>query len=170
MSGTLRGSGPPDCEHLLRERAEYRVGDMKKILALLVTLVVAYVTYEQSPGTTQGPAPSAPAETALQEAIRDQLVDYQVRGSGTVIRLLSDDLEGSRHQRFIVRLDSGDTLLIAHNIDLAPRVANLEKGQRVSFYGEYEWNERGGVIHWTHHDPRGQHVGGWIEYKGRRYQ
>ena len=76
----------------------------------------------------------------------------------------------SRHQRFIVQLASGQTLLVAHNIDLAPRVADLKPGHIVAFYGEYEWNERGGVIHWTHHDPRGQHAAGWVEHNGVRYQ
>jgi len=94
----------------------------------------------------------------------------QVRGSGKVWKILSDDNEGSRHQRFIVELPSGRTLLVAHNIDLAPRVRSLKVGDTVSFYGEYEWNDRGGVIHWTHHDPRGSHVGGWVEHKGRRYE
>ena len=84
-----------------------------------------------------------------------------------MIRMLSDDNDGSRHQRFILRIASGESLLIAHNIDLAPRVAGLKAGDTVSFYGEYEWNDRGGVIHWTHHDPRGAHaVAGWSTMGG----
>jgi hypothetical protein len=46
----------------------------------------------------------------------------------------------------------------------------LEVGDRVEFSGEYEWNERGGVIHWTHRDPAGQHVDGWIRHDGHTYQ
>ena len=82
----------------------------------------------------------------------------------------SDDNDGSRHQRFILALDSGRTLLIAHNIDLAPRIYGLSAGDRVSFFGEFEPNAQGGVIHWTHHDPQGRHVDGWLEHRGRRYQ
>ena len=78
-----------------------------------------------------------------------------MRGSGTVLRVLADDNSGSRHQRFILRLDSGQTVMVAHNIDLAPRIASLRAGDRVGFSGEYEWNAQGGVIHWTHHDPAG---------------
>ena len=87
-----------------------------------------------------------------------------------MVRVLPDDTEGGRHQRFILRLSSGQTILIAHNIDLAPRVEALHSGATVSFKGEYEWNERGGVVHWTHHDPAGRHEPGWLSYAGRTYQ
>ena len=88
-------------------------------------------------------------------------------GSGAV---LADDNEGSRHQRLIVELASGHTLLIAHNIDLAPRVAGVRSGDTLIFRGEYEWNQQGGVIHWTHHDPQGRHPDGWLRHRGRTYQ
>ena len=94
----------------------------------------------------------------------------QMCGSGIVIRLLSDDNQGSRHQRFIIEQSSGSTLLIAHNIDLAPKIYSLQKGGLVNFCGEYEYNSKGGVVHWTHHDPQKHHKAGWLEYDGQRYQ
>ena len=94
----------------------------------------------------------------------------QVEGQGEVTRILPDDNNGSRHQRFILRLADGHTVLIAHNIDLAPRVKNLNTGDSIAFYGEYEWNEKGGVIHWTHRDPAGRHVNGWLKHQGKTYQ
>lgn len=99
-----------------------------------------------------------------------QQSDVQIQGAGTVVKILPDDTDGSRHQKFIVKLDSGQTLLIAHNIDLAPRVANLQEGTRIAFYGEYEWNAKGGVIHWTHKAPRNNHEHGWLKYNGVTYQ
>lgn len=83
---------------------------------------------------------------------------------------MSDDNDGSRHQRFILEIDSGRTLLVAHNIDLAPGIAPLGAGDTVSFYGQFESSEQGGVIHWTHRDSQGRHVAGWLEHNGRRYQ
>jgi hypothetical protein len=106
----------------------------------------------------------------IEKAYADRRSDQQVQVEGRVEKLLPDDRDGSRHQRFIVRLDSGLTLLVAHNIDLAPRVRDLTVDDRVELYGEYEWNERGGVIHWTHRDPRGSHPDGWIRHQGRLYQ
>jgi hypothetical protein len=94
----------------------------------------------------------------------------QVSGSGTVVRILSDDNDGSRHQRFILRLAGGRTLLIAHNIDLAPRINGIQPGDTVEFYGEYASNAQGGVIHWTHHDPQGRHAEGWLRHRGRTYK
>ena len=103
-------------------------------------------------------------------AIRDHRSHVQVAGEGVVSRLLPDDRDGSRHQRFILRLASGATVLVAHNIDLAPRVTAIALGDTVAFNGEYEWNGSGGVIHWTHRDPAGRHVAGWLRHAGQLVQ
>ena len=115
-------------------------------------------------------APSADFERVLQQAYQNHQSDLQIQGSGRVIKTLPDDTQGLRHQRFIVKLASGQTLLFAHNIDLAPKIRGLKKVDIISFNGEYEWSEQGGVIHWTHKDPNGRHVDGWLEHNGQRYE
>jgi hypothetical protein len=112
----------------------------------------------------------ASVAASLQDVISQKSSDVQVRGEGVVVSVLSDDLKGSRHQRFILRIDSGQTLLIAHNIDLAPGISRLKAGDRVEFFGVYEWNSKGGVVHWTHHDPDGSHTSGWLKHDGKTYQ
>jgi hypothetical protein len=112
----------------------------------------------------------AGSDEALARAFEQRTSNVQVEGQGVVQRVLSDDNDGTRHQRFIVALASGQTLLIAHNIDLARRVVGLRKGDLVSFSGEYEWNAEGGVIHWTHHDPGKRHRAGWIKHNGVVYR
>jgi hypothetical protein len=109
-------------------------------------------------------------DAALAQAFRDRANDLQVEGRGIVERVLDDDAEGDRHQRFVVRLASGQTLLVAHNIDVAPRVDGLRVGDAVEFRGVYEWSEQGGTVHWTHHDPDGSHAPGWIRHGGRTYE
>lgn len=108
--------------------------------------------------------------TSLNEAYKNHQSNVQVQDSGIVIRILNDDNQGSRHQKFILKLSTGITILIAHNIDLAPRINLISKGDTVQFYGEYEWNKKGGVVHWTHKDPNGHHVDGWLKHKGKTYQ
>lgn len=110
------------------------------------------------------------SDAALLHAFENRLSDKQLGGKGVVIKLLPDDNKGRRHQKFILQLVTGQTLLVAHNIDLAPRIKSLQKGDVVHFYGEYEWNEKGGIIHWTHHDPKGGHPGGWLKHQGKIYQ
>ncbi len=136
---------------------------MKKLL-LLAIVAAAAIYLGRQPEDRISPVTAEPTATAEWQS------GAQVAGEGTVSRILGDDSMGDRHQRFILTLDSGRTLLIAHNIDIAPRIESLREGDTVSFSGEYEWNDKGGVVHWTHLDPQGQHEAGWIRHQGRVYQ
>ncbi|HFG2027649.1 TPA: DUF3465 domain-containing protein [Vibrio cholerae] len=109
-------------------------------------------------------------DAVLQQAYQSQQSDLQVQGLGQVVKVLPDDNDGSRHQKFILKLNSGQTLLVAHNIDLAPRIPNLKVGDSVEFYGEYEWNKKGGVLHWTHKDPQNRHARGWLKHNDQVYE
>lgn len=104
------------------------------------------------------------------EAFAKRESKVHVMGGAVVSKVLSDDNDGSRHQRFLIKLASGSTLLVAHNIDLAPRVESIQAGDQIEFSGVYEWNAKGGVVHWTHRDPSGRHAAGWIKHGGRTYQ
>ena len=154
----------------------------KRSIGLILALVVGLFAYLDEQGLIPGrgigdesaqthePGSDSNGTQVIAQAYRAQRSDVQVKGEGTVKKVLRDDLDGSRHQRFLLQLDNRQTLLVAHNIDLAPRIDNLRKGDRVGFFGEYEWNNQGGVLHWTHHDPGGRHVGGWLKHQGRTYQ
>ena len=89
--------------------------------------------------------------------------------TGFVTRLLSDDNDESRHQRFVIDIGNRTTLLIAHNLELAKRVP-VGMGDRVQVRGMYEWNDLGGLVHWTHHDPQGVEDGGYVRYRRRAYR
>jgi hypothetical protein len=121
------------------------------------------------PDRPDRPEPEAGA-AVLEKAWREGRSGVWVEVPARVERVLPDDRRGSRHQRFLVEIEGGPRVLIAHNIDLAPRVPNLRRGDAVRFRGEYEWNDKGGVVHWTHHDPDGRRRGGWLEHDGRRYE
>lgn len=115
-------------------------------------------------------APSTANEDAAARAFRQRVSGIRLIGEGVVTRVLTDDNSGGRHQRFILRLSSGQTLLVAHNIDIAPRLMSLAPGDDVGFNGVYEWNSQGGTVHWTHHDPSGGHPDGWLKYNGKTIQ
>lgn len=154
---------------------------MKKLLLLAaVAAVFFYLNRGPAPpvpdaGLQAPPATGTdPARTGdrdpIAAAYEERRSDVQVTGSGRVARVLGDDSLGDRHQRFILDLPSGLTVLIAHNIDLATRVEPLAVGDAVEFHGVYEWNDKGGVVHWTHHDPQGQHEPGWLKHRGRTFE
>jgi len=143
---------------------------MKKILLVVVTVIFVYGYIQDQDFSLSAPTSSTDSNGTIQKAYASRQSDVQVQGEGTVAKVLSDDLDGSRHQRFILKLGSGQTLLVSHNIDLAPRIDHLSAGDTIQFFGEYEWNAKGGVVHWTHHDPGGRHIAGWIKHQGRTYQ
>jgi hypothetical protein len=138
------------------------------ILSLVaVVLVAGYQYFQHESANQSGPHESSIAWRKIDIPAAWADGDWVTTG-GTVTRVLADDNDGSRHQRFIIRLSNQQTLLVAHNIDLADRIP-LRAGDSISLRGRYETNNRGGVIHWTHHDPSGRARGGWIEYNGKRY-
>ncbi|MFA5982881.1 MAG: DUF3465 domain-containing protein [Methylococcaceae bacterium] len=150
---------------------------MKKLLliALILLLGFSYLKTHNIPLTNDISFQEAnPTEVGSDEiiaqAFANQVSDVQVAGQGIVVKMLSDDLKGRQHQRFIIKLGTGQTLLVAHNIDLAPRLDNLQIGDTVQFNGVYEWGEKGGLIHWTHRDPNGSHPAGWLKFQGKTYQ
>ncbi|MBA3770009.1 MAG: DUF3465 domain-containing protein [Blastocatellia bacterium] len=107
---------------------------------------------------------------AITLAFEQQRSNIAVEGEGIVVRTLSDDTSGVPHQRFIVRIASGSTVLVSHNTNVAERIDDLKTGDQVSFAGEYIWNPQGGLLHWTHRDPAGRQPPGWIRHKGKTYQ
>jgi hypothetical protein len=154
---------------------------MKKLVLVAAVLFAGYAMFNDRPGSIPDPAPAAAitelaeqgvnrADGVIADAFTRRQSNVQVAGDGEVIKLLPDDDNGSRHQKFIVRLSNGQTVLVSHNIDLAPRVSALRAGDSIAFSGEYEWSEKGGVVHWTHRDPRGSHVAGWLKHNGQMYQ
>jgi hypothetical protein len=149
---------------------------LRRVALPLAVAAAAWLLFgpgEGGPVAGQGPASPMRLEAGrdpVRQAFEEQARDRLLEASGVVERILADDRDGSPHQRFIIRTDGGISLLVAHNLDLAPRLAGLAPGDRVSGRGEYVWNDKGGVLHWTHDDPAGRHPGGWLDWNGRRYE
>lgn len=143
---------------------------MRKRHAVPIAAAALLAAWLLLPQHQKGPPPSEAPAVAQPGRLAGDRATREVSGSGTVIRVLPDDTHGARHQRFILRLASGDTLLIAHNVDLAPRVSPLRIGDTIAYQGEYAWNPQGGVVHWTHHDPAGRHPAGWLRRDGQTFQ
>lgn len=147
----------------------YRLGVHFGWIAPITARATATVAGDASPSiaTVSLVQPDAGEVT---RAFEQHSSGVQVHGTGTVAKVLPDDNDGSRHQRFILRMDSGQTVLFAHNLDLAGRIPALAAGVRVEFSGEYQWNAKGGLVHWTHRDPAGRHQAGWIKVAGVVYR
>lgn len=110
------------------------------ILVVVARFLSPYLTSHQE-------EPTLGTKHTIQEAHTNRNRNVQVEGVGTIVKVLPDNLDGSRHQRIIVRITPDHTVLVAHNIDIAPRIPNLRLGDEIAFSGEYEWNAKGGVLH-----------------------
>ena len=130
-------------------------------LAVLLVALAVWLAKRNETSTT----PSSDFETAL----REQRSGVWLEIEAPVVKLLPDDTHPPRHQRLLLDMGQRRTLLLVHNIDLAERVP-AKRGDRLRARGEFEYNDKGGLIHWTHHDPGGRHAGGWVEHEGKRYR
>lgn len=159
---------------------------MKKIFPIVVLLLIIllggayyagyipsyndYITGQQEGEKPEDPLVVIQNNPRLLAAYQNRITKLQIEGQGMIIKVLKDDEEGSRHQRLLLRVNKDQTLLITHNIDLASRIPNPKVGEAIKFYGEYVWNNKGGLVHWTHKDPRKRHEDGWLLYQGKRYE
>lgn len=144
-------------------------------LPILTCILLSIITPVHSePVFTRSPLAAAStlstSDRILARAFKMKTSGFMVKFRGTVVRKLPDDTVGSRHQKFLVRLDSGQTLLIAHNIDLAPGISHLKTKSTVTIYGEYIWNDQEGIVHKTHRKTDGTTGGGWVRHKGVTYK
>lgn len=127
-------------------------------------------TQGQSPLVRQSGAALSTSPDA--EAIRAQelqLVKVPLAVTAQVKKMLKYDDRGLPHEKFLLLLSNGSTILVAHNTKMAPYVP-IQEGDIVTVKGEYIWNAKGGLIHWTHHTDTPNHQGGYIEFKGKRYE
>ncbi len=153
-----------------------KVKILKPVLLIIIALLFLlgdYLKKEESPSTTDKTKQQTTATQAtdILAAMQKRAEKAWVSGSGTIVAILEDDTQGSQHQRIVITVKGAEqTVLIAHNIDIAPRIAEPQPGDKLRFTGEYIWNAKGGIVHWTHHDPGGRHPGGWLEKNGTRYQ
>ncbi len=75
----------------------------------------------------------------------------------------------SWHEAFHVRADDGSAVEIVDNVTIAPQIP-VVPGDRIGVLGELvPETARGPLVHWTHHDPAGEHAAGYLELNGRRY-
>jgi hypothetical protein len=121
--------------------------------------------------TLAGCAPPPPDDRAVCSAYDATRSGVEVVADGTVTRIFGvRPGRVSPHEGFLLRLSSGCSLIVRveANTDFTGPIP-LAQGQRAVVKGEYEYYPLGGVIHWTHRDPRGRHENGYIETNGQSY-
>jgi hypothetical protein len=96
----------------------------------------------------------------------------EVIGRGTVAAVLgTSNGPSGEHEGFLLKLHGQCDLLlrIETNTSIIGPVP-LHEGENLIVKGQYENDPTGGVVHWTHHDPAGRHVAGYILAGGKLYQ
>ena len=152
---------------------------MKNIIIVVIMLFIAigYFRTHKEITTTIVSAPLAVKDVIRKELHKVNPTDKNLlrngqfgKGYGHVIRVFHDSHDHGNFQLFNIRLESGESMLIKHNIDIAPKIKNLQAGDAIEFYGIYERHIKRGVITSTHHDPKHQGKDGWIKHRGKTYQ
>lgn len=92
----------------------------------------------------------------------------ELHAFGTVRRVLGiQHGRSGSHLGFIFETNAPAQYRVEDNIDLTGYIP-LRAGEQIELQGQYECND--GVIHWTHRDPSGRHIAGFIKADGRTYR
>lgn len=138
-----------------------------RALAVVVTLALAL-------GCSPSASHSHANNGAVYDAWRDARSHVEVTLEGSVARVLGTRMgRSSRHEGFLVHLSGGDgrglTVRVEDNVDLTGPIP-LTEGRFVEVRGEYVYDARGGLVHYTHRDPRARHAAGYVLVDGKFYQ
>jgi hypothetical protein len=138
-----------------------RRGDLAATLTLLLCVACSHASSSNEPNA------------AVYDAWREQRSYVEVTAQGSAAQLLGIRTGPSgAHEGFLLHLRGAEgrglTVKVEDNIDITGPVP-LQSGDDVEVRGEYIYNSRGGIIHYTHHDPRGAHPPGYIRVRGRTY-
>ncbi|MBC5809786.1 MAG: DUF3465 domain-containing protein [Candidatus Eremiobacteraeota bacterium] len=117
---------------------------------------------------------AADPNAAVYDAWRAQRSRLEVTARGDVARDLGLRRGPSGlHEGFLLHLRGagghGLTVRVETNVDITGPVA-VHAGDAVEVRGEYVYDARGGLIHYTHHDPRLRHPGGYLRVGDRTFQ
>jgi hypothetical protein len=98
----------------------------------------------------------------------------EVTAAGSVARILGTrEGRSGAHEGFLLHLRGasgrGLTVRVEDNVDLTGPIP-LAPGDDVEVRGEYIYDPRGGLIHYTHTDPRGRHPGGYVRVGDKIYR
>lgn len=144
---------------------------------ILAVFLLFFLTFLFSPVTVWGSTLEqtgveeidlSPDNTEFEKAYKAHSKKVELSVQGTVAKILADDTKGSQHQKFIIKINNRH-VLVANNLDIGRKVP-VKVGDEVTIKGEYIWNEKGGVLHWTHRDPHKEHPDGFIYHKGKLYK
>lgn len=148
------------------------MGVLVKIGLLALVLVLGFESSSfarKKPRRDDNNYGSIQNDQQIVEAVAKRRRMHYIQGADMpVIQLLPDDLKGSQHQKFLVRLSSGDQIMVVYNLDLCPKVP-LRVGDLVDAGGEFIWTNRGGLLHWVHYDPKAKRPHGYVAVGGKAY-
>lgn len=135
----------------------------KKIIGIVVLVISAFLAEQK----VFSGGKEVNSDSRIEQLVKSRVSGKMVTIEAIVIKLLKDDLKGDKHQKMILK-NANNTLLLAHNIDIAQRVP-AKKGDVLLIKGQYEWNDKGGLLHWTHRS-NSSHPAGWIKHNNITYQ
>ena len=139
---------------------------------VFLTAVIVFVSVSLVAGWTWHSIPAYSFKAGnhvAAKAFYEQRTGMMVEVSGQVVRVLDAERSDSGFQWFQMRTPNGQHFLVGHSNGISGSIP-LRSREDVTVRGEYEPNDLGGVLHWTHHDPNGDHPGGWIEVDGKLYR
>jgi len=120
-----------------------------------------------------GQAGSDAGNAAVYQSWAQQRSKVEVTASGSVAKVLGTRRGPSGvHTGFLLHLRGAEgrglTVRVEDNVDLTGQIP-IRAGDDVEVRGEYIYDPRGGLIHYTHRDPRGRHAGGYVRIGNRMY-